>query len=48
MSTCLGLNLVQSINRDPHATKLIFHTPVPGNKMEVLVHSTTRNAPYKV
>ena len=35
------------IELNPHATQLIFHTPVPANKMEPLVHSTTRNAPYK-
>ena len=31
---------------NPHATELIFHTPVLANKMELLVNSTTLNAPY--
>ena len=34
------------IELNPHATELIFHTPVPANKMELLVHNTTSNAPY--
>ena len=29
-----------------YATLLIFHTPVPANKMGLLVHSNMRNAPY--
>ena len=32
------------LNQD--ATELIFHTTVPANKMEFLVHSTMRNALY--
>ena len=31
---------------NPHAVELIFHTPVPAYKMERLVHSTMRYAPY--
>ena len=34
------------ISLNPHATELIFHKPVLANKMDLLVHSTTRNAPY--
>ena len=32
----------------PHATELLFHTPVPANKMELfgIYGSTMRNAPY--
>ena len=31
---------------NPHATEIIFHTPFQANKMELLIHSTTSNAPY--
>ena len=34
------------IELNPHATELNFYTPVPANKVELLVHSTTRNASY--
>ena len=30
----------------PHATELIFLSPVPANKMELFVHSTTCHGPY--
>ena len=33
------------IELNQHATELIFHKPVPANKMEFLAYSTTRNAP---
>ena len=29
-----------------HATELCFLTPSPANKIELFVHSSTRNVPY--
>ena len=37
---------MELIGLNPHAPELIFLSPVPASKMELFIHSTTRNAPY--
>ena len=34
------------IELTPLVTELVFHTPVPANKIEFFVHSTTHDSPY--